>query len=67
MEIKVGQTGTVFRLGRPFELGEFVVCRVFEIHGEKILVELLQDGSLGEIQKTEFSPQYMVANNYRRR
>lgn len=57
--MKVGQTGTFFRPGRPFELGEFIACRVIEIRGEKILVEL-QDGSQGEIQKDEFTPRYMV-------
>jgi hypothetical protein len=57
--MKIGQTGTFFRPGWPFELGEFIACRVLDILGEKLLVEL-QDGSHGEIQKSEFEPQYMV-------
>lgn len=58
--MKVGQTGMFFRPGRPFELGEFIACRVLEIRGEKLLVEL-QDGSQGEIQKDEFTARYMAA------
>lgn len=57
--MKVGQTGKFFRPGMSVEFGKFIACRVLEIRGEKILVEL-QDGSRGEIRKDEFAPQYMV-------
>ena len=60
--MKVGQTGTFFRPGRPFELGEFIACRMLEIRGEKLLVEL-QDGSQREIQKDEFTAQYMAVSS----
>ena len=50
--MKVGQTGTFSRPGRPFELGEFIACRVLEIRGEKILVELQGGGTLKAFKET---------------
>ena len=57
--MEVGQTGTVFVPGKPFELGEFMACKILEVQGEKLRVEL-ENGATGIIEKTEFTPRYMV-------
>jgi len=57
--MKVSQTGEFFAIRNPYELGEFVHCRVLENRGDRLLVEL-EDGSQGEILATEFAPRYMV-------
>jgi hypothetical protein len=59
LKMEVGQTGTVFVPGKPFELGEFMACKILEVHGEKLRVEL-ENGATGIIEKTEFTPRYMV-------
>ncbi len=58
--MEVGQTGTVFVPGKPFELGEFMACKILEVNGEKLRVEL-ENGATGIIEKTEFTPRYIVA------
>ena len=57
--MKIGQTGTFLWIHNPYELGDFLPCRILEIRGETLLVELL-DGSQGEIPANEFTPVYMI-------
>lgn len=57
--VKVGFTGTFFRPGVPPQLGKFFVCRILEIRGDKLFVEL-ENGSQGEIQAIEFTPHYFA-------
>ena len=57
--MKVGQTGKFLWIHNPYELGDFLSCRILEIRGETVLVELL-DGSQGEIPANEFTPAYMI-------
>lgn len=60
--MKIGHTGTFFKPGGPYQLGEFIRCRVLDIRTKSLLVEL-EDGRSVEISKDAFTPIYMHGND----
>lgn len=51
--MKIGHTGTFFKPGGPYQLGEFIRCRVLDIRTKSLLVEI-EDGRSVEISNDAY-------------